>query len=295
MVTLDTARLARLTGSDTSAVLPALQGMSVEQLEHEEFLRSVVTFLQEGDAQLAHLAAYKLREAAWHAIDISHALPALEAAALTDDRIPAHLAEFKNAWHRISTIANQAVATFHLKNGHELELRTMLAQPGWPGTCALASLQSATESQLEIYLPLLHTLLSTDEAVPSDPRLSKQPLAAMALARHHLRRQDWTKLGELISHPSEHARKGALRVLDDAAEDGQPIEPILPAILSIFERTDAASVAARIDAAYVLQWFVLRQNKRPKTLILDGVDLLKIPEIRAALAEVRRLGRKVRG
>jgi hypothetical protein len=295
MATFDAGRLARLTGSDQDAVLPALQGLSGDELEHEEFMRAVVSILQQGDITLRHLAAYRLGEAAGHGIDISQALPALEVA-FADNRLPEHLAAYNTPWHTISAEATGAVALFHLKRNNEHELRSMLAQSGWPGAYALAVLQSATESEIEAYLPFLNALLSADEAAPGGPRLpSKQNLAAKALSKHYLRQHIWTKLGELISHPSEKVRKGVMRVLDDAAEDSQPLDPVLPALLAIFERTDAASVTARVDAANVLLWFVLREKKRPKTLVLRGVDILKIPEIQAKIKELRRLTRKMRG
>jgi hypothetical protein len=294
MVTFDAQRLARLTGSDRDTVLSGLQGLSVEQLEHENFLHALTSILRQEDVQLRHLAAHRLNEAAHRGIDISHALSALELA-MTDDRIPKHLAEFKNPWHTIGALATGAIARIRLKRNDEVELRRMLAEPGWPGVYALSALQSATESEIEPYLPLLDALLSADEAVPRDAGLpSKQQLAARVLATQYLRRGDWTKLGEMMSHPSERARKGVVQVLDDAAEAGQPLDLILPALLATFERTDAASVAARSDAAAVLQWFVLREKKRPKSFVLHGVDILKIPEVRAKLAEVRRFGRKLR-
>jgi hypothetical protein len=85
--------------------------------------------------------------------------------------------------------------------------------------------------------------------------------------------------------------------LDDLAEDGreQDVEPLLPELLSFFTPRDKLCKRTREAAARVLAWLVMNMQPRkkdalglsdfnvPRSFFLNGVDVMKIPEVKANL------------
>jgi hypothetical protein len=160
----------------------------------------------------------------------------------------------------------------------------MLRQPGTSRDAALAALSSASLAEVEPHLPFLNGLFSGDETA----------WVASVLTHIYAREQAWPRVAELISHASQQARLGALRALDDIAEAGASLEPIVPALLECFEVNDADSTKQRVAAARVLTWLVLRHREQPQTLILHGVDILSIVEVRSELKAISRLAKKMK-
>ena len=116
--------------------------------------------------------------------------------------------------------------------------------------------------------------------------------AAGALAKAYWLSKDWRELEALIGHEDERIRLGAISKLDSLAEAEKDIQPVLPRLLAVFNQSGAAFGQTREAAARVLCWLLLKKKKLPATFFISGVDIVKIPEVKKEIRELKAGKRK---
>ena len=116
--------------------------------------------------------------------------------------------------------------------------------------------------------------------------------AAGAIAKAYWLSKDWNELEALIGHEDERIRLGAISKIDSLAEAGKDIQPVLPRLLAVFDQSDAAFGQTREAAGRVLCWFLLKGKKLPAAYFISGVDIVKIPEVKKEIKELKAFNRR---
>jgi hypothetical protein len=288
---LDALALERLLSDDPGKFKLGIQCMPADGLAQEEGMAAALRALDAEDADVRFLASYQFRRASLGEIDISLALLPLERLFADDRAPPMHRANSHNIWLTASANAIMAVARFHARRGNQAALRAMLAEDGNRGVIALNCL-SATD--IAPFLDILQAALTEGDAAPAQGSLGwlRRHIAASTIAGAHWRKRDWPALETLLLHAHEVVRLGAFSVVDSAAEKTGDLSGILPAVLSTFDHPEPEFSETRHAAARVLLWFVHRE-KRPRVLWVNGVDILKIPEVQEERRKFRRLAKEL--
>ena len=119
------------------------------------------------------------------------------------------------------------------------------------------------------------------------------------LAHYYWLNKSWDKLSEFLLSDDEPVALGAIRLLYGLAEDSKDVDGAVPPLLTILQRRGERFRRTRETAAHALVWLVLdRQPKDriepelPESLILHGVDILKIREAKAKVKQITRAARK---
>ena len=168
----------------------------------------------------------------------------------------------------------------------------MIAQPGFRGVIALPAVSLAPDTA--VYLDVLHRAMTEGEPNPPPRSMGRirRHVAATAIAAMHWRKGDCHALEELFAHPDEIVRLAAFEVVDSAAAKDENIDGILPAVLRTLERQEPELSETRHAAARVLLWRVFKE-KRPRIVLVNGVDILKIPEVIEERKTFRRFAREI--
>ena len=187
------------------------------------------------------------------------------------------------------------MAYYHLRHGDVPALRAHVGRRGWPGQTALTALGSAqTADEIKPFLPLLRDMLECGDG-PLDramPWSTMKDAAAGAIANAYWLSKDWQELEALIGHEDERIRLGAISTLASLAEAEKDIQPVLSRLLAVFDQSDAAFGQTREAAAKVLCWFLLKRKKLPAAFFIAGVDIVKIPEVKNEIQELKAFNRR---
>jgi len=287
-----------LQRADTESKVAALRSLPPEAINNGEKIALVLDALGSKEPDIRYAAIEALKNAARNGGNVGAAIPLL-ATVFEDFRFPSHLLKInvKNTALSIGCEASCAVAYYHLRQGDMPALRAHVGRRGWPGRTALAALGSAqTADEIKPFLPLLREMLECGDG-PLDsamPWSTMRGAAAGAIAKAYWLAKDWQELEALIGHGDEQIRLGAIGTLDNFAEAELDIQPVLPRLLAVFDQSDAAFEKTREAVARVLTWFVLGKNKRrlPTVLHIAGVDILKIPEVKKEIKEIKAFNRR---
>jgi hypothetical protein len=256
----------------------------------EAFWSEFPRLLREPNADVRWLTA-ELLLGATCAKDITAFVPHLEP--LFDDlEKPSWLKRGSAYVFTVGGTALKAVATCYMQQCRSDLLRALIAKGGEPGGVALQALYSAKEAgQIVPLLPVVVEALTW-------PDQKLRVTAARVLAHYHWLEQRWDQAAELLRSDDESVRLGVISELDDLAESGRTVEPLLPELLSVLTKRDRRFKASREQAAGVLVWLVLEKQPPgaanldiPKSFILNDVDIMKIPEIRTALKALKSAAR----
>jgi hypothetical protein len=240
-------------------------------------------------------AASSLNEAAWRGQDIQEAIPALETL-FDDEAVPSWSAKY----NPVSTVGLSVgykatcAVTHHYRHQRDgAALGRLIAAGGLVAARALHALRAVEGAEaIVMMMPLVsEQLANRDDMV--------RCAAAGLLTKYYFLERQWDAIAVLLDSDSEMVRLGALGPLDDLAEQADrrdyDLTPIVPALLRVFARKGHDYKKTRRAAARVLVWLILRQGEMsPTSFVLNGIDLMKIVEVRAELRTIERLAAKHR-
>lgn len=120
--------------------------------------------------------------------------------------------------------------------------------------------------------------------------------------------QQWAEIENFLADEDYATRWYTLSALDDIGESGGDVASellgsLIPALLKFFDHSDAEleanrnvkyTATLREQAAGVMIWHLLPSKPsfhKAKTLILHGLDLMQIPEIKTVAREKRSYGK----
>jgi hypothetical protein len=193
----------------------------------------------------------------------------------------------------VATFARGAVDVYYVQQRRTDQLRALIDEGSPSAMRVLSALHSAREPGL--ISPLLPELAACQAA--TDEKLREA--AKKVLARYHWLNKSWDKLSEFLLSGDEPVALGAIQFVDGLAEGSEDVDGAVPPLLTLVHRREKRFRRTRDAAAHALVWLVLdRQPKGriepelPTSLILHGVDILKIPEVKAKVGKVERTARK---
>jgi SMI1 / KNR4 family (SUKH-1) len=280
-----------LRSDNTAARIAGLRSIERRGIEIEAFWSEFPRLLRDSNADVRWLTADLLLKHA-HNKNIGPFVPHLEA--LFDDYgNPSWLRSAKGDGFALARVARRAVARYCLHFREIDRLRELIAEGDRAAVDALGALRSASE--VNLIAPLLPDLAEAQRA----PEESLRQSAATALAHFYWLNQHRDQLRSLLLSEDEVVRLGAISKLDDLAEEGrdQDVEPLLPELLAFFTRRDTSNKKTRQAAARVLAWLVMNKQPHkkdalgltdidvPRSFLLNGVDVMGIPEVRANLED----------
>src|SRR5262245_12212044 len=121
--------------------------------------------------------------------------------------------------------------------------------------------------------------------------------ATAALTHYYLlnRRRDWFR--ESLLSSDESVRLAIIAAVDDKVLDEPSgsardiIEPLLPSLLLVLEQRDESFKKTREAAARVLVYLVPNVNgfHIPESFVINGVNIVKIPEVEAELKDLQQV------
>ncbi len=262
----------------------------------EDIINLISRLLTGDDVEILYLSVQALKRAALKGIDITHALPSLQQ--LFDDaRLPKHLLNMK-AKIGDSSIGGEAINTVALHYFHQKkidELKTFVVRPGQQGRLAVRAMTSAkTADEVEPFLSVLQRILEADNDDGSiNKYCSKKGFAAMVLTNYYWLKKEWGKIEAFISHENESVRLGTISEIDNIAEKNKhDIDPILPALIAVFDKAVPEFGETRIAVARGLVSLMSGNEMKSKTFICSGVDLMKIPEIISEIEDMNKFIKK---
>jgi hypothetical protein len=235
------------------------------------------------------ITANILSEQALRGRDIAVSVAALEA--LFDDGAAP-------SWSNgptIFTVGHEAVSAVtqyyqHRRDG--ASLRRLIASGGLITKNVLYALRSKQTDGIEALIPLVLEQKSSENA-----QIRRAASCLLAHYYYYVERR-WNAIADLIMSEDEAVRRGALGTLDNLAEevaDGREhdLKAIVPHLLGVFARKDAAFKATRVAVARIFVWFIVGTHAPSvESLIVNDIDIMSFSEVRSELRKIRRLGKK---
>ncbi|HWE17923.1 MAG TPA: hypothetical protein VG758_12195 [Hyphomicrobiaceae bacterium] len=279
MTFLNTERLlAWIRDENSSTRVAGLQHIAQGVVEVEAFWSEFPRLLRDPSADVRWITAAAVLGMAARDKDIGAFVPHLEE--LLDDP-------------RVGAFARGAIAVYYVQQRRTDRLRTLIDEGGQSAMGVLSAFVSAKEPSL------IEPLLPELTACQSAPDVKLREAATKVLAHYYWLNKSWDKLSEFLLSDDEPVALGAIRLLDGLAEDSKDVDGAVSPLLTILQRRGERFRKTREAAAHALVWLVLdRQPKDrtepelPESLILHGVDILKIREVKTKVKQITRAARK---
>jgi len=188
--------------------------------------------------------------------------------------------------------AAAGLAHYHWLNRQWDQIRALLLNDDRSGRLGTINTLSSLAKRGNDIQPILQELAGAQRS--PDERLRQR--ATAALTHYYLRKQRWDWFREHLLGNDESVRLAIIEVVDDrvldepAARTRDIIEPLVPAFLSLLELRDDSFKSTREAAARVLVYLVPNVDRShiPESFVLNGVNIVKIPEVEAQLKNLQQ-------
>jgi len=226
------------------------------------------------------------------AVDALHALRSATNADVIVPLLPDLAAAQRSPDESTREAAAAGLAHYHWLNRQWDQIRALLLNDDRSGRLGTINTLSSLAARGNDIQPILQELAGAQRS--PDETLRRR--ATAALTHFYLRKQQWEWFPEHLLGNDESVRLAIIEVVDDrvldepAARTRDIIEPLVPTFLSLLEQRDDSFKSTREAAARVLVYLVPNVDRShiPESFVLNGVNIVKIPEVEAQLKNLQQ-------
>jgi hypothetical protein len=226
------------------------------------------------------------------AVDALHALRSAADADVIVPLLPDLAAAQRSPDERTREAAAAGLAHYHWLNRQWDQIRVLLLNDDRSGRLGTISTLSSLAARGNDIQPILQELAGAQRS----PDETLRQRATAALTHHYLLKRRWDWFREHLLSNDASVRLAIIEVIDHrvvdepAASTRDIIEPLVPALLSLLEQRDDSFKSTREAAAGLLLYLVpnLDGSHIPEPFVLNGVNIMKIPEVEAQLKNLQQ-------
>jgi len=226
------------------------------------------------------------------AVDALHALRSATNADVIAPLLPDLAAAQRSPDESTREAAAAGLAHYHWLNRQWDQIRALLLNDDRSGRLGTINTLSSLAKRGNDIQPILQELAGAQRS--PDERLRQR--ATAALTHYYLRKQRWDWFREHLLGNDESVRLAIIEVVNDrvldepAASTRDIIEPLVPAFLLLLDQRDDSFKSTREAAARVLVYLVPNVDRShiPESFVLNGVNIVKIPEVEAQLKNLQQ-------
>jgi hypothetical protein len=227
------------------------------------------------------------------ALDALNALRSAMDADVITPLLPDLAAAQRSPDERTRQKAAAGLAHYHWLNRRWDQIQQLLLNDDRSASLGSIDVLSSLAQKGNDIQPVLQELARAQQS--PDETLKRRGTAA--LTHHYLLKRRWDWFRESLLSSDESVRLAIIAAVDDKVLDEPSgsardiIEPLLPTLLLVLEQRDEAFKKTREAAARVLIYLVPNVNgfHIPESFVLNGVNIVKIPEVEAELKELQQV------